>query len=52
MLAHMDFDSNLFMEPRSTPNNPLKTADQVRDRIHVKHYSLQTEKQYIQWINR
>ncbi|MEQ1674612.1 MAG: integron integrase [Candidatus Nitrotoga sp.] len=26
--------------------------DQVRDKIRVKHYSIRTEKQYLQWIKR
>lgn len=29
-----------------------KLIDQVRDVIHLKHYSLQTERSYIQWIKR
>jgi hypothetical protein len=26
-----------------------KLLDQVRERIRVKHYSIRTEKQYVQW---
>lgn len=33
-------------------NTPLKLLDQVRDRIRVKHYSIRTETQYVQWIKR
>ena len=29
-----------------------KLLDQVRDRIRVKHYSIRTETQYVQWIRR
>jgi integron integrase len=33
-------------------NTPPKLLDQVRERIRVKHYSIRTEKQYVQWIKR
>ena len=33
-------------------NTPPKLLDQVRDRIRVKHYSIRTESQYVQWIKR
>jgi integrase len=33
-------------------NTPPKLLDQVRDRIRVKHYSIRTERQYVQWIKR
>ena len=33
-------------------NTPPKLLDQVRDRIRVKHYSIRTEAQYVQWIKR
>ena len=38
----------------STPSatQPPKLLDQVRDRIRVKHYSIRTETQYVQWIKR
>ncbi|WP_455424131.1 phage integrase N-terminal SAM-like domain-containing protein [Ferribacterium limneticum] len=36
-------------ESPSTPQLP-KLLDQVRDRIRVKHYSIRTEAQYLQWI--
>lgn len=36
--------------PRSA-NSP-KLLDQVRDRLRVKHYSIRTETQYVQWIKR
>jgi integron integrase len=35
----------------STPQ-PAKLLDQVRDRLRVKHYSIRTETQYVQWIKR
>ncbi len=35
----------------STPSPP-KLLDQVRDKIRVKHYSIRTETQYVQWIKR
>ena len=38
-------------EATSTPPPP-KLLDQVRDRIRVKHYSIRTETQYLQWIRR
>ena len=31
---------------------PAKLLDQVRDKIRVKHYSIRTETQYVQWIRR
>jgi integron integrase len=31
---------------------PPKLLDQVRDRLRVKHYSIRTETQYVQWIRR
>lgn len=34
------------------PGNPPKLLDQVRERIRVKHYSIRTETQYVQWIRR
>jgi len=37
------------MQNRNTPSNLL---DQVRDCIRVKHYSIRTETQYVQWIKR
>ena len=36
--------------PKSS--QPPKLLDQVRDRIRVKHYSIRTETQYVQWIKR
>ncbi len=35
----------------SAPASP-KLLDQVRDKIRVKHYSIRTETQYLQWIKR
>ncbi|MBL1264383.1 integron integrase [Candidatus Methylomicrobium oryzae] len=35
-----------------TKSTPPKLLDQVRDRIRVKHYSIGTEKLYVQWIKR
>lgn len=31
---------------------PPKLLDQVRDHIRVKHYSIRTETQYVQWVKR
>ena len=33
-------------------NTPPILPDQVHDRIRVKHYSIRTETQYVQWIKR
>ncbi len=33
------------------PSSP-KLLDQLRDRIRVKHYSIRTETQYVQWVRR
>ncbi|MGB7535075.1 MAG: integron integrase [Azonexus sp.] len=40
--------------PDSIPQTPPppKLVDQVRDRLRVKHYSIRTETQYLQWIKR
>jgi len=35
-----------------TETTPPKLLDQVRDKIRVKHYSIRTETQYLQWIKR
>ncbi|MDD5267099.1 MAG: phage integrase N-terminal SAM-like domain-containing protein [Methylococcales bacterium] len=40
------------MQTDSTPHPPPKLLDQVRDRFRVKHYSIRTETQYVQWIKR
>jgi integron integrase len=34
------------------PDPPKKLLDRVRDSMRLKHYSLHTEKTYIQWIKR
>jgi integron integrase len=49
MLQYLIIDSNRFM---LTTNTPPKLLDKVRDRIRVKHYSIRTEKLYLQWIKR
>ncbi len=33
-------------------SQPPKLLDQLRDRIRVKHYSIRTEQQYVQWVRR
>lgn len=41
------------MSQEDAPSSPApKLLDQVRDRIRVKHYSIRTETQYVQWIRR
>ena len=41
------------MQNENTPTiPPPKLLDQVRDRIRVKHYSIRTETQYVQWVRR
>jgi len=41
------------MQNENTPAAPPpKLLDQVRDRIRVKHYSIRTETQYVQWVRR
>ncbi|WP_425411750.1 phage integrase N-terminal SAM-like domain-containing protein [Methylomicrobium lacus] len=49
MLQYLIIDSNL---PMLAKNTPPKLLDQVRDKIRVKHYSIRTEKLYVQWIKR
>jgi integron integrase len=34
------------------PSQPPKLIDQLRQAIHLRHYSLATEKQYVQWVRR
>lgn len=42
------------MEPQTTPASPAepKLLVQLRDRLRVKHYSIRTETQYLQWVKR
>ncbi len=41
------------MPDTSTPPAPApRLLDQLRDRIRVKHYSIRTEAQYVQWVRR
>jgi integron integrase len=41
------------MVTNDTPATPPpRLLDQVRDRLRVKHYSIRTETQYVQWIRR
>lgn len=42
------------MLQENTPNNPQspKLLEVVRDKIRVKHYSIRTETQYLQWVKR
>ena len=41
------------MDQGNTPaSGSPKLLDQMRDRLRVKHYSLRTETQYIQWVRR
>jgi hypothetical protein len=34
----------------TTPPQPKKLLDQVRDKVRFKHFSLSTEKTYLSWI--
>lgn len=36
---------------KNTPSEP-RLLDQLRDRIRLKHYSIRTEGQYVQWARR
>jgi hypothetical protein len=47
VLSHVMVSENT---PSAPP--PPKLLDQVRDKIRVKHYSIRTETQYLQWIKR
>lgn len=38
--------------PPQAAANPPKLLDQLRDRLRLKHYSLRTEVQYVQWVRR
>lgn len=38
------------MQTDTTNSQPKKLLDQVRDKIRFKHYSLSTEKTYIEWL--
>ena len=42
----------MVIETAPLAPNPPKLLDQVRDKIRVKHYSIRTETQYVQWIKR
>ena len=37
---------------KSTITNPPKLLDQVCGKLRVKHYSIRTEKTYVDWIKR
>jgi len=41
---------NTEIAPLAT--HPPKLLDQVRDKIRVRHYSIRTETQYVQWVKR
>ncbi len=38
------------MQTNTTPVQPKKLLNQVRDKIRFKHYSLSTENTYLSWI--
>ena len=38
------------MQTNTTPTQPKKLLDQVRDKIRFKHYSLSSENTYLSWI--
>jgi len=38
------------MQTNTTPSQPKKLLDLVRDKIRFKHYSLSTENTYVSWI--
>ena len=38
------------MQTNTTPTQPKKLLDQVRDKIRFKHYTLDTENTYLPWI--
>ena len=37
---------------QTAPAKPPKLLDQVRERLRLKHYSIRTEQQYVQWVRR
>ncbi|WP_074926427.1 integron integrase [Nitrosomonas eutropha] len=39
------------MPPSPAPTSP-KLLDQLRDKLRLKHYSIRTEVQYVQWVRR
>lgn len=36
----------------ASPPQPRKLLDQLRDKLRLKHYSIRTEVQYVQWVRR
>lgn len=46
----MNATAKPFAESSSTP--PPRLLDVVRDRLRLKHYSIRTEQQYVNWIRR
>ena len=36
----------------NAPAAPVRLLDQVRERLRLKHYSIRTEKSYVDWIKR
>lgn len=52
IMIHLTYWKRIMADdPVSTPQPP-KLLDQVRDRLRLKHYSIRTETQYLQWIRR
>lgn len=50
LLGLGDVKRSLDMTPSDTPKPKL--LDQMRDLLRLKHYSLRTEDQYLQWVRR
>ncbi len=42
----------LDSDNRTMDSNPPKLLEQVRSRLRVKHYSIRTERSYVDWIKR
>jgi hypothetical protein len=36
----------------TSPTSPPKLLDRMRERLRLRHYSMRTEQQYVQWARR
>ena len=43
---------NQIPRPPNLSDAPVRLLDQIRERLRLKHYSIRTEKSYVDWIRR
>lgn len=54
MLQFIEYIDEWICITQTTPAKPPKLLDQIRERLrlNLKHYSIRTEQQYVQWVRR